>query len=293
MLCTCSIERNITKKYKGRWESFQRDMLLLFENARTYNAEGSEVRHAQHVCFSRCTLSRTVQVYEDAAALEKVFRKKMGKGEERGGAGKRRRPSEDDDDDCPIAAAAAAAKVPRREKASSKAEGKRGGGSGKRRRSSNDGGGRAAAAPKAARTEQKPEQSKSELMLGAWKAVREAKDGRRERAEIFVQLPSKEELPVYYEIIGNPMDLRTVRRPPAHHPTDGAFGLTTASLCPQVRERIDEGKYRRWDNFERDMMLIFENAKLFNMEGSEIHADAVVLEQVFKAQPAPAAYSRK
>ena len=69
--------------------------------------------------------------------------------------------------------------------------------------------------------------------------------------------------------------------------------LTAASLCPQVRERIDEGKYRRWDNFERDMLLIFDNAKLFNMEGSEIHADAVVLEQVFKAQPAPAAYSRK
>ena len=35
-------------------------------------------------------------------------------------------------------------------------------------------------------------------------------------------------------------------------------------MCPQVRERIDEGKYRRWDNFERDMMLIFENAKLFH-----------------------------
>ena len=69
-------------------------------------------------------------------------------------------------------------------------------------------------------------------MLGAWKAVREAKDGRRERAEIFVQLPSKEELPVYYEIIGNPMDLRTVRRPPAHHPTDGAFGLTTTPFVP-------------------------------------------------------------
>ena len=188
--------------------------------------KGPRCAIALHVCFSRCALSRTVQVYEDAAALEKVFRKKMGKGEERGGAGKRRRPSEDDDDDCPIAAAAAkaAAKVPRREKASSKAEGKRGGGSGKRRRSSGDGGGKGAAAPKAARTEQKPEQSKSELMLGAWKAVREAKDGRRERAEIFVQLPSKEELPVYYEIISNPMDLRTVRRPPAHHPTCSASG---------------------------------------------------------------------
>ena len=52
----------------------------------------------------------------------------------------------------------------------------------------------------------------------------QGRDGRRERAEIFVQLPSKEELPVYYEIISNPMDLRTVWRPPAHHPTCSAFG---------------------------------------------------------------------
>jgi hypothetical protein len=110
-----------------------------------------------------------------------------------------------------------------------------------------------------------PSKPKSVMMLDAWKAVRNVIDETdgRERAEIFVKLPTVEELPAYYEIIGSPIDLRT------------------------VREKIDEGKYRRWDSFERDMMLVFANARQFNMEGSQVYEDAVALEKAFKAQPAP------
>jgi len=42
--------------------------------------------------------------------------------------------------------------------------------------------------------------------------VRDAKDkDGRERAAIFVQLPDRDELPSYYEVIDHPMDLRMVR----------------------------------------------------------------------------------
>jgi hypothetical protein len=110
-----------------------------------------------------------------------------------------------------------------------------------------------------------PSKPKSVMMLDAWTAVRnviDEKDGR-ERAQVFMQLPTVEELPAYYEVIGSPIDLRT------------------------VREKIDEGRYRRWDSFERDMMLVFANARQFNMEGSRIYDDAEALEKAFKAQPAP------
>ena len=196
-------------------------MLLMFQNARTYNAEGSEV-------------------YNDAVALETVFRAqpKPGQGQQHptavGGdqapaGSKRRRPSDEKQEQSP-AVMQKASMLPAKKAAVSA-----------------------------------PSKPKSVMMLDAWTAVRnvvDKKDGR-ERAEIFVQLPTKEELPAYYDVISSPVDLRT------------------------VREKIDEGKYRRWDSFERDMLLVFANAQQFNVEGSQIYEDAVALEKVFKAQPAP------
>ena len=194
-------------------------MLLMFQNARTYNAEGSEV-------------------YNDAVALETVFRAQPKPGQQHATAvegdqaaagSKRRRPSDEKQEQSP-AGMQEASVLPAKKTALSV-----------------------------------PSKPKSVMMLDAWTAVRnvvDKKDGR-ERAAIFVQLPTKEELPAYYGVIGSPMDLRT------------------------VREKIDEGKYRRWDSFERDMLLVFANAQQFNMEGSQIYEDAVALEKVFKAQPAP------
>ena len=203
--------------YKGRYHIFERDMLLVFENARTYNAEGSDI-------------------YEDAKALEKHFRAQP----KPGGA---KPPSP------PAAAAAAVAS-----------------GGSKRRRSSADGDSSAAAAAKAAKiaASKKP---KGVLMREAWAAVREAtdpEDDEREMADAFVQLPSADDYPDYFQLIKNPMDLRS------------------------VKEKVDEGSYRRWDGFERDMLLIFENAKTYNVEGSDVYEDAVELEKIFRMQPKPA-----
>eukprot|EP01046_Picozoa_sp_COSAG06_P004781 COSAG06_NODE_206_length_20263_cov_29.102559_3_plen_202_part_00 len=166
-----------------------------------------------------------------------------------GGGAKRRRSSEEDGGAAATAAAASAAKPAKKSAAAAKPA--------KKAAVEVE-----AAAAAAAAVPSKP---KAELMLEAWDAVRNATDAEgRERADIFVALPPKEELPEYYDIIRSPIDLRS------------------------IKEKIDEGGYRRWDNFARDMLLVFENARTYNMEGSEVHEDATALEQVFRSQPTPA-----
>ena len=100
-------------------------------------------------------------------------------------------------------------------------------------------------------------------MDDAWEAVRHAIIGGRKLADAFMTLPAIEEYPSYYQHIEKPMDLAT------------------------VRERIDEQKYRRWDQFERDILLVFTNALEFNAEGSPLWDDARALQQVFMAQRTP------
>ena len=50
-----------------------------------------------------------------------------------------------------------------------------------------------------------------------------------------------------------------------------------------IRERLDGRKYKDWDQFERNMLLVFANAKTYNVEGSEIFEDANALEEAFMA----------
>ena len=52
----------------------------------------------------------------------------------------------------------------------------------------------------------------------------QVKKAKRVLAQAFVELPSKDEYPDYYELIKKPMDLR------------------------MILERIDEQQYRRWEN---------------------------------------------
>ncbi|KAF8990177.1 hypothetical protein BGZ52_000328, partial [Haplosporangium bisporale] len=72
----------------------------------------------------------------------------------------------------------------------------------------------------------------------------------RELADIFLSLPSKEEYPEYYEVIKSPMSLQL------------------------VLGRIKAGHYKNVDDFDREFQLIFENALIFNEDGSRINKDA-------------------
>ncbi|CAK6953425.1 transcription activator BRG1-like [Scomber scombrus] len=47
------------------------------------------------------------------------------------------------------------------------------------------------------------------------------------------------------------------------------------------RERIRSHRYRSLGDLERDVMLLFQNAQTFNLEGSLIYEDSIVLQSVF------------
>ncbi|KAG5278840.1 hypothetical protein AALO_G00103300 [Alosa alosa] len=79
----------------------------------------------------------------------------------------------------------------------------------------------------------------------------------RQLSEAFIQLPSRKELPEYYELIQKPMDFR------------------------KIKERIRSHRYRSLNDLERDVMLLCENAQTYNLEGSLIYEDSIVLQSVF------------
>ncbi|XP_060927167.1 LOW QUALITY PROTEIN: probable global transcription activator SNF2L2 [Limanda limanda] len=81
----------------------------------------------------------------------------------------------------------------------------------------------------------------------------------RQLSEVFVQLPSRKELPEYYELIRKPVDFK------------------------KIKERVRSSKYRGIGDLEKDVMLLCHNAQTFNLEGSQIYEDSIVLQSVFKS----------
>uniref|UniRef100_A0A8C2D612 SWI/SNF related, matrix associated, actin dependent regulator of chromatin, subfamily a, member 4a n=1 Tax=Cyprinus carpio TaxID=7962 RepID=A0A8C2D612_CYPCA len=68
----------------------------------------------------------------------------------------------------------------------------------------------------------------------------------RQLSNVFIQLPSRKELPEYYELIRKPVDFR------------------------KIKERIRSHKYRTLNDLEKDVMLLCQNAQTFNLEGSQV-----------------------
>ncbi|XP_041084665.1 probable global transcription activator SNF2L2 isoform X1 [Polyodon spathula] len=86
------------------------------------------------------------------------------------------------------------------------------------------------------------------------------KDGAsRQLSDVFYQLPSRKELPEYYELIRKPVDFK------------------------KIKERVRNHKYRSVGDLEKDIMLLCHNAQTFNLEGSQIYEDSIVLQSVFKS----------
>ncbi|KAK7934480.1 hypothetical protein WMY93_005376 [Mugilogobius chulae] len=81
----------------------------------------------------------------------------------------------------------------------------------------------------------------------------------RQLSEVFVQLPSRKELPEYYELIRKPVDFK------------------------KIKDRVRSHKYRNVGDLEKDVMLLCHNAQTFNLEGSQIYEDSIVLQSVFKS----------
>ena len=70
-----------------------------------------------------------------------------------------------------------------------------------------------------------------QLMEAAFNAVRGARDGKRERALLFLELPSEKKNPEYYEVVKRPIDLAT------------------------IQNRFQERKYKSWQQFVRNFQL--------------------------------------
>ncbi|XP_033227559.1 ATP-dependent helicase brm isoform X2 [Belonocnema kinseyi] len=76
-------------------------------------------------------------------------------------------------------------------------------------------------------------------------------------SEPFMKLPSRRELPDYYDIIKKPLTIN------------------------KLLTKIEEGKYFDIDDLQRDFMQLCKNAQIYNEENSLIHEDSIALESVF------------
>ncbi|XP_025412250.1 protein polybromo-1 isoform X3 [Sipha flava] len=76
----------------------------------------------------------------------------------------------------------------------------------------------------------------------------------------FQLLPSKKRYPNYYEVIENPIDLRSIAR------------------------KIQDGKYTNLAEMERELLIMTKNACLFNEPGSQIYKDAKTLKKVITSK---------
>ncbi|KAG0254129.1 hypothetical protein BGZ95_006125, partial [Linnemannia exigua] len=81
--------------------------------------------------------------------------------------------------------------------------------------------------------------------------------GGRKLAELFLELPSAKEYPDYYDEITKPI----------------AIG--------DIEEKVDQGDYPTLESFEKDVNQMFDNAKQYNAEGSDVYLDAEELQQLF------------
>merc|ERR1719330_1202364 len=84
----------------------------------------------------------------------------------------------------------------------------------------------------------------------------EDSDGRI-LSEPFYKLPSRKELPDYYEVIRKPVDIA------------------------KIQKRIDEEHYEEMDALEKVFALMCKNTQQYNEDGSLIFEDSIVLQSVF------------
>ncbi|XP_078487120.1 protein polybromo-1 isoform X1 [Ciona intestinalis] len=74
--------------------------------------------------------------------------------------------------------------------------------------------------------------------------------------EIFSHLPTKQELPDYYKVIKKPMEM------------------------DRIQQKMQGGQYTKLEEMLSDMLLMFENACVYNEPGSVIYKDALILQKL-------------
>ncbi|XP_060810415.1 ATP-dependent helicase brm [Amyelois transitella] len=89
------------------------------------------------------------------------------------------------------------------------------------------------------------------------KVIDYADENGRVLSEPFMKLPSRRELPDYYDVIKKPLDIK------------------------KIMNRIEDGKYNEISDLERDFFTLCANAQTYNEEASLIYEDSVRLRNVF------------
>ncbi|XP_032517257.1 ATP-dependent helicase brm [Danaus plexippus] len=89
------------------------------------------------------------------------------------------------------------------------------------------------------------------------KVIDYSDENGRVLSEPFMKLPSRRELPDYYDVIKKPLDIK------------------------KIMNRIEDGKYTDISDLERDFFTLCANAQTYNEEQSLIYEDSVRLRNVF------------
>ncbi|XP_065185679.1 probable global transcription activator SNF2L2 [Sycon ciliatum] len=97
----------------------------------------------------------------------------------------------------------------------------------------------------------------SKQMNSLMELIQNYEDDDHNLGGIFYQLPSRQKLPDYYRSIKNPMDIK------------------------RIRERITSNRYRSLDQLQDDVLIMFSNARDYNIEGSPVYNDSLTLQAVF------------
>ncbi|KAF4079056.1 hypothetical protein AMELA_G00188770 [Ameiurus melas] len=99
--------------------------------------------------------------------------------------------------------------------------------------------------------------NRMKALFAAVTEAREAGTGRR-LCDLFMVKPSKKDYPDYYQVILEPMDLRT------------------------IESNIRAERYVSEEALMNDLKLMFRNARHYNEEGSQVFNDADILEKIAK-----------
>ncbi|KAK3262343.1 hypothetical protein CYMTET_28796 [Cymbomonas tetramitiformis] len=94
-------------------------------------------------------------------------------------------------------------------------------------------------------------------LLDVLTQIQDGGKGKRQVAELFVKLPERKELPRYYRLIKEPMDVE------------------------RILGRLERQEYTDAATFRSDAELMFSNALLFNERSSQVAKDAVQLKALF------------
>ncbi|XP_026162564.1 polybromo 1, like isoform X4 [Mastacembelus armatus] len=101
---------------------------------------------------------------------------------------------------------------------------------------------------------------KKNRMKALYTAVTEAREAGTSRrlCDLFMVKPSKKDYPDYYNVILEPVDLKT------------------------IEHNIRTDRYTTEEALMEDMKLMFRNARHYNEEGSQVYNDADILEKILK-----------